>query len=378
MVKKSVKVIVNNNNNNNKIVNDEIFNLLTKIYNNKKKSGVILTANQLLQYALKKNKNVTKKQVASFLQGQINYSRFVNTASRPKRFQSISYPRIGLYFLDYAEYQKKDAWHNKGYTGFLVAVENVTNRLFVIPCKGKSTSQWEKAVDEFIDNVKNVRVIYTDRDAVATSPTFQQKIKALYNIKWYFMVKGSKSYLAERYIRYTKEKLSQACEIKETKNWLQFIKAICDEHNKETIEKTSYTRNAIDKKNFNHFLEQRLTTTTTRNKKKKNIITSNDPTLLFNSARIYGGFQSDKWNKSIFKFSVGSKVLLANRADWNKKQHAFQKTSQWGTFGTTIYTIIGRQLRSTKNFRGYAPMYSLSTFGPDRLFYTNELKHAGS
>ena len=373
MVKKSVKVIDNSN----KIEKENIVTLLSKIYNNKKNSGVILTANQLLQYALTKNKKVTKKQVSLFLQGQTNYTRFVTTASRPKRFQSISYPRIGLYFLDYAEFQKVNAWHNKGNTGFLVAVENVTNRLFIIPCKGKSTSQWENAVDQFIDIVKNVRVIYTDRDAVATSPSFQKKIKELYNIKWYFMVKGSKSYLAERYIRYAKEKLTQACEIKNTKNWLQFVKPICDEHNKEIIEKTSYTRNAIDKKNFNHFLQQRLSLSSTKRKFSK-IITSNDPTLLFNSARIYNGFVSEQWNKSIFKFNIGDNVLLANRADWNKKQHAFQKVSQWGTFGTTVYKVIGRQLRSTKNFRGYAPMYSLSTFGPDRLFYANEIRHAGS
>lgn len=378
MVKKSVKVINSSTITINKEVEKEnIVTLLSKIYNNKKSSGVILTANQLLQYALTKNKKVTKKQVSVFLQGQTNYTRFVTTASRPKRFQSISYPRIGLYFLDYAEFQKDNAWHNKGNTGFLVAVENVTNRLFIIPCKGKSTSQWENAVDQFIDSVKNVRVIYTDRDAVATSPSFQKRIKELYNIKWYFMVKGSKSYLAERYIRYAKEKLTQACEIKNTKTWLQFVKSICDEHNKEIIDKTSYSRNAIDKKNFNHFLEQRLSLSS-KKRKSSNIITSSDPTLLFNSARIYNGFASEKWNKSIFKYNIGDNVLLANRADWNKKHHAFQKTSQWGTFSATVYTVIGRQLRSTKNFRGYAPMYSLSTFGPDRLFYANELRHAGS
>ena len=260
-------------------------------------------------------------------------------------------------------------------------MENLTNRLFVYPCQGKSTQQWESAVALFVDAVQNVNVIYTDRDAVATSPAFQKRILDLYNIRWYFMVKGSKSYLAERYIRYVKEKLSQAMEIKGTKNWIQFVPAIVKEYNSEKIGNTSYTRASVDAKNFNHFLTQRLKI----NKNSKfikqylpRVKVSDDPTLLFNSSRIYSNFIDSSWNSSIFTFSPGDKVFLARRSDWTKPAvgGAFFKTSHWGSFSSEVYTVSNRQLRATKHFRGYVPVYTLQEFGPDRTFYATELRAA--
>jgi len=359
----------------------EINNLLDKLYTNKKdKLGVILTVNQLYQYAKKVNKDIKKTDVSNYLKTQQISSRFTTPAKRPSQFQTISHPKIGLYFVDYAEFHKDLSWHNKGNTGFLVAVENITNRLFVYPCQGKSTIQWENAVEQFVDVVRNVSVIYTDRDAVATSSTFRQKIYDLYKIRWYFMVKGSKSYLAERYIRYVKEKLSQAMEIKDTKNWIQFVQPIVNEHNKEKIEGTSYTRASISSSNFNHFLTQRLNINKNTKFIKKylpNVKVSDDPTLLINSSRIYSNFISQKWNDSIFSFTPGDKVYLARRADWkNQKLGAFFKTSHWGTFGSTVYTIANRQLRATKNFKGYVPVYSLKEIGSEHLFYASELKRA--
>jgi len=356
--------------------------LLSKLYNTKKdKSGVILTANQLYQYAVKDNKTVTRKAVSDYLKTQHISARYTAPAKRPNAFQTISHPRVGVYFLDYAEFHKDWTYHNKGNTGFLVAVENITNRLFVIPCKGKATDQWEKAVEEFVEIVRNVRTIYTDRDAVATSLSFQINIQKLYNIKWHFLVKGSKSYLAERFIRYTKEKLSQALIVKDTKNWVQFIDAIVKEHNQEKIQGTSYSRGAISNENFNHFLSQRLRLN--KHSQLKHLKLSDDPTLRINSARIYNDFITSSWNDSIFSFAPGDKVLIARRSDWkhNKKiaSSAFFKTSHWGTFDDKVYTIASRQLRATKGFKGYAPMYALKEYvdddGSTRLFYASELKH---
>lgn len=356
--------------------------LLEKIFNQKKdKSGIILTANQLYQYAKKQNKLISKNTVSNYLKSKQITARFSTPAKRPKAFQTISYPRIGLYFLDYAEFRKDLAFHNKQNTGFLLAVENLTNRLFVYPCKGKSSEEWEKAVSSFVEIVQNVSVIYTDRDAVATSSKFQKKISDLYNIRWYFMVKGSKSYLAERYIRFVKEKLSQALIVKQSKNWIQFVQPIVDEYNKEKIEHTSYSRGSISADNFNHFLSQRLQlhkNTSFAKQYLPHFKLSDDPTLLFNSSRIYSSFLSKDWNNSIFTFAPGDKVLLARRSDWNDKTTGvFFKASRWGTFSSDVYTVSSRQLRATKYFKGYVPVYTLQEIGPDRTFYASELKHTG-
>lgn len=342
----------------------------------KNKSGVILTTNQLFQLGLKKIPTLKKTAVTNFLKRQSEVAQFSTPAKRPYRFQTISHPRIGLYFLDYAEFHKKWSNYNKGCTGFLLAVENLTNRLFVFPSKGKSTYQWEQAVDSFVERVKNVNVIYTDRDAVATSVSFREKIYNLYNIRWYFMAKGSKSYLAERYIRFVKEKLSQAIDIKKTKNWIDYVKNIVDEYNNERVEGTTFKRSSISNHNFYDFLGQRLKLN--RNSALKNKIKlSQDATLLINSARIYSNFISEDWNRSIFKFDVGEKVYLARRANWkNEKITTFFKASHWGTFGPELYTITNRHLRATKDFKGYVPVYALKEIGPNHFFYSTELRSA--
>lgn len=339
---------------------------LSKIYNYKlEKTGVVLTINQLYQLGQKNQIfGLTKKKVGDFLRTKTEVARFANnTAKRPAQFQSIGVPVSGIFFIDYAEFHKNWASPlNRGYTGFLVAVENLTNKLFVYPCRGKSSNEWESAVQKFIEQTGYVRTIYSDRDAVATSSTFREKMKQLYNVRWHFLVKGSKSYLAERYIRYMKEKLSQTMAVKKTKTWYTFVKAITDEYNNEKIAGTSYKRKSILPSNFYHFMSQ--------------LIKVEEPELLFSGSKI-NEFLTKTWNQNIFKFSIGDQVLLARRSDWSKKLPggpSFFKPSQWGTFGEEIYTIGARQLRATKKLNQFVPVYSLKEIGPSVHFYTNELK----
>lgn len=342
---------------------NKLFESLTKIYDSKiEKSGVVLTINQLYQLAKqKKLDGLTKKKVADFLNTRIEVTRFANTAARrPKHFQTVGVPLPGIYFIDYAEFHKKLASpFNNGYTGFLVAVENLTNKLHVYPCKGKASEEWESAVQKFIEITGHVRTIYSDRDAVATSPTFREKMKQLYNVRWHFLVKGSKSYLAERYIRYMKEKLSQAMELKKTRTWYKFVQPITDEYDNEKVSGTSYKRKSIVKSNFFHFLSQ--------------LLKIKDPELHFPGSKI-NEFISSAWNNNIFKFSIGEQVLLARRADWSKKLPTFFKASHWGNFGSEIFTIASRQLRVSKKLNQFVPVYALKELGPSTHFYTNELK----
>ena len=52
------------------------------------------------------------------------------------------------------------------------------------------------------------------------------------------VIKGSKAYLAERYIGFVKTKLSQALESREqeTKNWIQFVQPLVTEYNRQKID----------------------------------------------------------------------------------------------------------------------------------------------
>jgi hypothetical protein len=302
---------------------------------------------------------VTKKKIYKFLQTHPITAHFSN-ARKSTEFQLATVMRPGVYQIDY------DYWFmsNKGSTGFLVAVENFTNKLFAVPSRGKGTKQWLKAISEFVENTRNVRVILSDRDSVAKSSKFRKRIQQDYNIKWLFLRKGHKAYLAERYVRFLKTKLSQALRQKGGKSWVDFLREICKEYNRSKVEGTSFRRQAVNQANFSQFLSQLLKT--------------KEPELLFNSSKA-GPFVQESWNKKIFKFDLGQKVLIARRANWKSvddKMKTFTKISTVGGFGKNVYTVGGRQLRGSKGGKSYVPMYSINELGPSLHFYSHELKPA--
>lgn len=334
------------------------------IFRNKlQKTGIALTVNQLWNYVNQsKIVGVNKKEVAEFLSKEAVNSQFSKVIKRNKKYQTIGVLRPGVFFIDYAEYSKKIAHLNDGIAGFILAVENVTNKLFVIPSVSKGSEDWEKAVEKFVNVTRNVSIIYSDRDAVATSSEFRNKIFTKFGVRWYFLKKGSKSYLAERYIGFVKTKLSQALLFHKSQRWIDYVEPLCKEYNKEKIENTSYSRASINKINFDHFLTQ--------------LFKTKNPDLLFNSFKA-GPFANPTWNKLAFKFNLGEKVLLARRANWqetHEKLKTFDKISKIGGFGPTIFTISGRQLRNSKDRKHFVQCYSLSEMGPSLHFYQSELK----
>ena len=169
----------------------------------------------------------------------------------------------------------------------MLAVENVTNRLFVHPCKTKETASWESAIEQFVQLTRNVTTVLSDRDTVVTSRNFRSRLSTKYSINWFFLKKGSKSYLAERYIGFMKTKLSQALESREggSKNWVQFVQPLVQEYNRQKILGTSYSRQSISNDNFNHFLQQKMQTP--------------DPETHFSGIKM-GPFTQDSWNRAIF------------------------------------------------------------------------------
>jgi hypothetical protein len=328
------------------------------------KKGVALTGAQLYSFAqLKKLPGVTKKKIYKFLQTHPHIAHF-STLRKTKIFQSATVLRPGVYHIDYAEFHKHWAGSNKNATGFLIAVENFTNKIFAAPSRGKGTPEWLAAISSFVEQTRNVRVILSDRDSVAKSENFRAKIIRDYGIMWDFLRKGNKAYLAERYVRFLKTKLSQVLDLKGGKKWIQYLPAICSEYNQTKVEGTSFRRHAVSEANFSLFLSQLLKTT--------------EPELLFNSAKA-GPFVTEAWNRKIFKFNLGEKVLLARAANWadgTERLRTFVRASTRGGFGKNVYTVGGRQLRTTKHFKSYVPVYSLLELGPSLHFYTNELKKA--
>ena len=371
-----------------------------------KKTGIPPTGKQLLSFARKtKLKGVRPGKVYQFLRERAPAVGPFARSSKVKIFQTIGVPRSGMYFLDYGEFHKEWSRHNDGCTGFLVAVENLSNRLFVLPTRGKSTQQWLDSIAKFVEVTRDVRIIFSDRDAVAQSSKFRGQIEKEYGIKWHFLKKGSKSYLAERYIGFAKTKLSQALqhsqrseEEKEeeeregkiengtisNKRWIDFVVPLCEEYNREPIEGTSYTRKSVHAKNFSHFVEQLFSlhakkSSETKDDKQESDLknkNSDDPELEFNGFKL-GPFVNDRWNSKIFKFNLGDKVRVLRKANWKdlseKSKGAFEKVSGRGAFGNRAYTINYRQLRSDKTRSVMIPVYGLEELDSQLHFYEREL-----
>ena len=354
------------------------FDQLKKIYLDKYRStGIALTAKQLLDIGRQRKLTPLPKiaDIYRFIREDI--SELASFATPKKRLynehQTIGVPKSGLYFIDYGEFKKAWAGSNDRCTGFLVAVENLTNKLYVEPTKGKDTVQWQNSIARFVEKTRDIKVLYSDRDAVATSEKFRENILNKYKIKWSFLPKGNKSYLAERYIGFVKRKLSQALAVKQTgKRWVDFVQPLCDTYNKEVIAGTKFKRGSITKDNFDSFVGQ--------------LFGLKDPTVeRYNSFKA-GPFEHESWNKAIFKFDLGDRVRLLRKSNWKDsaaesggKGNAFAKASSLGSFGNRTYTIAGRQLRANRDFNRMIPLYSLKEFGERYLhFYENELSRVST
>lgn len=346
---------------------------LEQIYQSKlTKTGISYTSEQLRQAAKREKKlTVSLADAGRFLREQTApaiAALQAGSSSKKKRFQTIGVAKAGVFFIDYGEFHKSWSRLNNGCTGFLVAVENLTNRLFVHPTKGKNTRQWLDTIARFIELTRDVKIVFSDRDSVATSPTFLNHVQKKYGLKWKFLKKGNKSFLAERYIRFVKTKLSQALASKtaNVKRWVDHVDELCRVYNQQQIPGTSYKRGAISDSNFDHFASQ--------------LFKSKQVDLDRYNSFAAGPFQTEAWNKKAFKFQIGDKVLLLRKFDWKSKAAlSFYKPSVDGSYGSREYTVSGRQLRADKSFSHLVPVYSLAEFGDQHFhFYEHELAFRSS
>ena len=348
-----------------------------KLFLNKlKKTGVTLTATQLIDQARQKRLPVPSLAATyRFLrEGVPELVPFAGGRQKPPsgHYQTIGVSKPGIFFVDYGEFRRDWARSNDGATGFLVAVENLTNRLFALPTKGKDTNQWVTSLTKFLEVTRDIKAVYSDRDSVARSEKFRDRLARKYRLNWYFLKKGHKSYLAERYIGFIKRKLGQALATRPaTKRWVTFLQPICDAYNDERVPGTIYRRGAITKARFDDFVGQ--------------LFGCRDPTLeRYNSFKA-GPFEHKDWNKACFKFEPGDLVHVLRSSAWMKNiggkdsKSAFTKSSSEGSFTRRAFKIAGRQLRANRTYSRLVPVYSLKEFGERHLhFYESELRAAST
>ena len=258
---------------------------------------------------------------------------------KPAHFQTIGVPRLGTWFIDYADFMPSLSGYNDKHNGFLLAVEHTTKKLFVLPVRNKSAISWALALRLLVGDPANVvTLLISDRDSVATSAKFILEMRTKYHVRWFHLVKLSKSWLAEIHIRYMKRKLAQSMEQLNSKRWIDLVPQIVQHHNFELIGRTKYRRSAVTNANFQDFMAQ--------------LTGKEHPDLLYSSYRL-PPFTNAAWNKRLFKFAIGDKVHVSYKADWRhatpESHSAFAKPSVKGSFSPAVYTISGRELRKTSS-----------------------------
>lgn len=345
---------------------------------------------QLLQEARELSRSEGKKlggrltvqNVKDYLSQNKDVARFETARKiRPTHFQTMPIIKLGVYHIDFSGFHPEWAEHNDGNSGFIVIVENFTNKLFVYPSPILDPIRnWKIAIDKFMaqKNVGEVNTLCSDNDAVGQSSKFKQYILQKYNIRWHTLKRIPKAFLAERFNGYIKKHLSITLDMEsrrkkqQVKRWIDLLQPLYKAYNRQIIPNTNFRRDQVNPDNFEKFLSQ---------------LKGGDPQpeMNFHFARA-GPFIQERWNRRLFKFDLGQKVwtLAKTNPSVDPKKREFLKANVYGVWDKKKeYTIAGRQLRSTK--QGHLiPVYSLKEFNvPNKgekrpmmhfYFYENQLK----
>jgi hypothetical protein len=179
-----------------------------------------------------------------------------------------------------------------------------------------------------------------------------------------FIPNRGKSYLAERYLRYTKEHVALACKFNKKKdlNWTRHLSSVVKEWNGRIVPKTNYRRSTIDKTNFLDFLGQ--------------VHGTKDPDIMMNLGT--STHHSPRVQKALWRYKLGDRVVLLRASNYQvgEKTKTWHKPSEEGRFGTRQYVISKLVLKRDKDMK-LLPVYQLVNEKGEPLsglWYEREIK----
>ena len=225
---------------------------------------------------------------------------------------------------------------------FLVGIESVSRKIAIEPVLNKKQESWEAAIRRMLElTYSDIHLLITDRDVIA-SKQFRQQIFDSLRIRWAFIRIRSKSWMVERAIPDIKKRYSIAMQLNNTTNWVQFTDDICQHYNRQYIPSTNLRRFEVDKMNYLSVLEQ--------------LYKTRKPALQFNTFSL--GHFPKKMETKLFKYPIGTKVLLSRKVSYKMKTHVFEKPSVIGYWGDTIYEISDLKLKHGSKWT-LVPVYQL-------------------
>lgn len=224
----------------------------------------------------------------------------------------------------------------------------------------RKQESWESAIRRMLElQFSDIHLILSDRDVVA-SKEFREMIYRIYRIRWAFIRSRHKSFLAERQIPELKKRYSIAMKMNQTDNWVQFTEEIVKHHNNQFIPFTKIKRSSVDKLNYLSLLKQ--------------LYKTRNPALLFNTFSL--GHFPKKTERKLFKYKVGTYVLLTRKVSYKIKTSVFDKPSVKGYWGETIYQISDIKLKHGSKWT-LVPVYQLRNAETKKIlkgyYYNSEI-----
>lgn len=338
-----------------------------RMFHSLAKRGIVLSLRRLVLYCKRNKISYSYSNLLALRKKWL----FLATFAKPPRtahYMGMAIQRYGVVMLDLAIFTKAKGvnvvpWISKLIEGkhhaFLIGVECLSGKIACVPVKDKSAKSWEYAITKMLaETFHDIRLFISDRDAVATSEKFREKILQRHGVEWRFQPARGKAIYAERYIRFMRRRLAIALMgTPEARDWSPFVDGIVEDFNKEPIAGTEISRGSVNKDNYVSLLEK--------------LYKSTEPTMLFNVS-CGSNVKDPGFRAAIWKYRVGQRVLVKRSADYTEKQGkgAFVKTSAVGSYSTKVRTI-SRTLWKTSSDYWIVPIYELE--GLIGKFYESDL-----
>lgn len=325
---------------------DQNYRRLLKHFLAKIKRGIVLNLRDLQRYC-KKNKMDIADEVLREMRYHFKWTAVHSKAVKPKGYMSQSIPKYGSYFVDFAEFRTNHLKQNlvranRGYVGFFVFVEGVTNKTFAFPVKSKDQATWEKTIYKLLEeHTGEVRNLVSDRDS-AVSKRFRDDIKRRLNITWFFLYNRSKSFRAENQIGYLKNRMNIAMKTKDTKVWYDLLPGLVKDYNDRTVPKTDMKRKSVNKSNYMQFLSQKWDTPY--------------PGMLINT--LSESRFTKRMAAQLFKYRMKQRVLLRANSRYSSLIPRFAKATTEGRYIEEVFTVVGRKLKTNSTLFS-TPVYRI-------------------
>jgi hypothetical protein len=331
---------------------------LEEHFDAKSRQGIVLSFLDLKAFC-KREGLVCDDQTLRDLRYQFKHTALFASYRRNHHFMTASVLKYGTAMIDLAVFRPKLKKWNDGNGAFLVAVECVSQKLSIRPCKNKKATSWMAAIRQIVElDFDGLVCLISDRDCVV-SQRFRDQVKKKWGVSWVFLKSRGHAMKAERQIRYCKERFSVLlASDPEDKSWVKHVKTVQDDYNGRYVTGCKgLKRKDVNKRNYLQAL--------------RCLYRLEDPTIQFSVSD--SANYSERLAAKLFRYNIGDRVILARRSAYVKGERAtrFEKPSVKGRFGPTTYLIVGRRMKHNKDFFVSAT-YRLS--GLDGLWYDQEIR----